>query len=581
MTPERGALEYTEGIHVGYRAWLREGRKPAYAFGFGLGYTTWELSGLEADATISRDGSLETAAHIRNTGGRAGKAVVQWYLERVTPSLVDRPERWLAGFEVVTVEQRRDIGSADPAVLASIRALGRRMAVGARRLPHMRGLRGRPATCLRDRFSRLTDMTSDEVERLFTDFPAEFLWGAATAAHQVEGNNVNSDWWAFEHDPASAARESSGDGIDHLHRFAEDIELLASLGHNAHRFSVEWARIEPAEGEFSRAALDHYGRVLRCSAHPSNDRRSSPSITSRSRDGSPNKGVGWRRTRLLSSIGTAVSCVEFLGDQMPFVCTINEPQMVALHGYLEGYHPPGRTSPVLWKRVGRVLLGAHRVAVRAVHELCSAKVGLVLQMPLLVPARDDAVTRAACAEFEAEIIDLYLDGLVGADRGDWLGRSVLPKQWVDPASPTFFAAPPPGTQLTQMGWAVHPDGLRHMLVLSRGANWSAVVRHGERHRDRRRPGAHRLSEGRTFARSHRHGGKVPTSAGTFIGRHSTTLNGPRATVPSSALSLSIAPTDSLERRNLAPAPSREWPGQATSTPSRALVARRTTAGAAG
>jgi beta-glucosidase len=104
VTPVRGALEYTEGVHIGYRAWLRAGQKPAYAFGFGLGYTTWELSGLEADATIRRDGSLETAAYIRNTGGRAGKAVVQWYLERVTPSAVDRPERWLAGFEVVIVE---------------------------------------------------------------------------------------------------------------------------------------------------------------------------------------------------------------------------------------------------------------------------------------------------------------------------------------------------------------------------------------------------------------------------------------------------------------------------------------------
>ena len=80
------------------------------------------------------------------------------------------------------------------------------------------------------------------------DFPADFLWGAATAAHQVEGSNVNSDWWAFEHDPRTAAVESSGDGIDHYHRYAEDFALLAGLGHTAHRLSVEWARIEPADG---------------------------------------------------------------------------------------------------------------------------------------------------------------------------------------------------------------------------------------------------------------------------------------------------------------------------------------------
>ena len=96
VTPEGGRLEYTEGIHIGYRAWLRDSRKPAFAFGSGLGYTTWELTSLEADATLATDGSVATAAWIRNTGERAGKAVVQWYLERVGPSAV-RASRAVAG----------------------------------------------------------------------------------------------------------------------------------------------------------------------------------------------------------------------------------------------------------------------------------------------------------------------------------------------------------------------------------------------------------------------------------------------------------------------------------------------------
>lgn len=95
-----------------------------------------------------------------------------------------------------------------------------------------------------------------------TRFPPDFIWGAATAAHQVEGGNVNNDWWDFEHTPGSAAREPSLDGIDHYHRYAEDFALLKSLGHNAHRLSVEWSRIEPVPGRFSRAALAHYRRVL-------------------------------------------------------------------------------------------------------------------------------------------------------------------------------------------------------------------------------------------------------------------------------------------------------------------------------
>src|SRR5919202_5194922 len=93
-------------------------------------------------------------------------------------------------------------------------------------------------------------------------FPDGFLWGAATAAHQVEGNNVNSDGWLLEHLPGTIFTEPSGDACDHYHRYPQDIALLAELGFNTYRFSIEWARIEPAEGAFSRAVLEHYRRVL-------------------------------------------------------------------------------------------------------------------------------------------------------------------------------------------------------------------------------------------------------------------------------------------------------------------------------
>jgi len=93
-------------------------------------------------------------------------------------------------------------------------------------------------------------------------FPEGFLWGAATAAHQVEGNNINSESWVLEHLPGTIYAEPSGDACDHYHRYRGDIALLAELGFNAYRFSIEWARIEPEEGEFSRAELDHYRRML-------------------------------------------------------------------------------------------------------------------------------------------------------------------------------------------------------------------------------------------------------------------------------------------------------------------------------
>ena len=93
-------------------------------------------------------------------------------------------------------------------------------------------------------------------------FPDAFVWGIATAAHQVEGNNTNSDFWLLENTPDTIFREPSGDACDHFHRYPEDIRLMAQLGFNAYRFSIEWARIEPDPGFFSTAALDRYRRML-------------------------------------------------------------------------------------------------------------------------------------------------------------------------------------------------------------------------------------------------------------------------------------------------------------------------------
>ena len=90
---------------------------------------------------------------------------------------------------------------------------------------------------------------------------AAFLWGAATAGHQVEGSNTNADIWLLEQVPGTTFAAPSGDACDSLNRWAEDVALVAGLGLNAYRFSVEWSRIEPAEGQFSVAWLDHYARI--------------------------------------------------------------------------------------------------------------------------------------------------------------------------------------------------------------------------------------------------------------------------------------------------------------------------------
>lgn len=92
--------------------------------------------------------------------------------------------------------------------------------------------------------------------------PPGFLWGTAISAYQSEGGNTNADAWLMENMTPSMFKERSGDACDSYHRFDQDFALAQALGFNCHRFGVEWARIEPSEGHFSNAALDHYARML-------------------------------------------------------------------------------------------------------------------------------------------------------------------------------------------------------------------------------------------------------------------------------------------------------------------------------
>lgn len=127
-----------------------------------------------------------------------------------------------------------------------------------------------------------------------TTFPADFLWGSATAAHQVEGNNVASDWWEREHAPGTTIGEPSGDACDSYHRYTHDMRILAGLGLDMYRFSVEWARIEPERGHVSRAELDHYRRMVDTARDLGIEGVGSPVACRRSRGGSGTRCGGRR-----------------------------------------------------------------------------------------------------------------------------------------------------------------------------------------------------------------------------------------------------------------------------------------------
>ena len=93
-------------------------------------------------------------------------------------------------------------------------------------------------------------------------FPEGFLWGSSTAAHQVEGNNIyNQHWYDEQH---GLFEEKSGMACNHYNMYKEDTKLLKDVGHQAYRFSIEWSRIEPVEGQFNHEALEHYVDELRC-----------------------------------------------------------------------------------------------------------------------------------------------------------------------------------------------------------------------------------------------------------------------------------------------------------------------------
>ncbi|MDL2302533.1 family 1 glycosylhydrolase [Lachnospiraceae bacterium OttesenSCG-928-D06] len=157
-------------------------------------------------------------------------------------------------------------------------------------------------------------------------FPEGFLVGAATAAHQVEGNNVNSDYWAMEHMKYTSFTEPSLESVDHFHRYEEDIQMMAEAGLNAYRFSIEWARVEPEEGSFDEAAIAHYRDVLECCRKCEIE----PIVTFHHFT-SPKwlieKG-GWEEPKTVERFAHYCGYItEQLGEFMHYVCTINEANM--------------------------------------------------------------------------------------------------------------------------------------------------------------------------------------------------------------------------------------------------------------
>lgn len=296
-------------------------------------------------------------------------------------------------------------------------------------------------------------------------FPEGFLFGTAQSAHQVEGGNVNSDWWAWEHAPGTPCVETSGDACDFYHRYQDDIALMAGLGLNALRFGIEWARIEPEEGEFSQAALDHYRRVLvSCREHGI-----APLVTfhhfTLPRWLQANGGFLLDRFPELFERYCRRSAAA-LGDLIAYACTINEPEGLGEGGFVLGVNPPGRKGDVeaMW-RVAENLLEAHRRGAAAIRAQSGIPTGVTLALPD-VQYEDGAVPGEDHVELNSRVSDRFFE-LARDD--DFVGVQTYTRNRFGPEGPRGphvewgKGLPPETERTTQLGQEIYPQALGNTI----------------------------------------------------------------------------------------------------------------------
>jgi beta-glucosidase len=217
-------------------------------------------------------------------------------------------------------------------------------------------------------------------------FPRGFLWGTATAAHQVEGNNTNNQWWKWEQE--GHTRGTSGLATDWWGgRWKEDFDRAAEGRQNAHRLSVEWSRIQPTPDSWDEDALEHYRTMLRGLRE-----RGMTSMITLHHFSDPlwfHEMDGWEREESAALFEKFVrKTVEALKEYCTLWCTINEPNVYALSGYVVGDFPARHRGIRVAMRVMANMLRGHAAAYRAIHEIQrEARVGYAHHHRPMVPKR--------------------------------------------------------------------------------------------------------------------------------------------------------------------------------------------------
>lgn len=293
-------------------------------------------------------------------------------------------------------------------------------------------------------------------------FPDGFLWGAATAAHQVEGNQSN-DWTDWERSGKINDGSVSGMAADHWNRYEADLDCARELGHTAHRFSVEWSRIEPQYGSWNADAIRHYQDVV----HALKRRGIEPVVTLWhftnpqwfvAKGGWESKDAPCQFARFAEEVVRAL-------PEVKQWMTLNEPNVYALLSYLVGYWPPEVKQWRRALRVYRMMAEAHRQAYDAIKRIRpDASVGFANNVVDYVPARSHNVLD----RFMRSFVDRWYNHWFvrqTVSHLDFIGinhyfrQAVRVKSLREP-----IATEPRGEPLTDYGWGVCPEAMYHVLI---------------------------------------------------------------------------------------------------------------------
>ncbi|MFA4872358.1 MAG: glycoside hydrolase family 1 protein [Patescibacteria group bacterium] len=318
----------------------------------------------------------------------------------------------------------------------------------------------------------------DQINEEIISFPHGFLWGTATAAHQVEGDNVHSDWWSWERSAQKleALRQEgknaddyiSGHACDHYHRFEEDINLIKLGGQNAHRLSLEWSRVEPEEGVWDEKEIEHYREVLEMLKQ-----RGIKTFVTLWHFTNPQwfaeKGGWLKRRNVKYFVRYCERVARILGDLVDVWTTINEPNVYAQVAYNWGVWPPQHRSYLESLKVFWHLARAHRRSYAILHRLTPhVPAGAAINVVSYVAHTPHRFSSHVSVWLMHMATGHLFYTLTGRNTHDYIGMNYYFRTRLKNLSwslnPSFVDVRSHGRETSSLGWEIYPQGLFESLV---------------------------------------------------------------------------------------------------------------------